>query len=142
LQPIAHWDRRDRQFRYPFLRPARIPAGTYTGVDSPVDTIASQLVLAGPRPERLQVGDGDPMTGLRSERPPIPYALKRSLAEALGATEAIDPVLPGESVGMARTRRDSQPLNPSPEISVLNGLVLVVLGGFFYFLVKRNTSPR
>lgn len=138
LQPIADWDQRDRQFRYPFFRPARIPAGTYTDMDEPVVTIASQLVLAGPRPERLSVGDGDPMTGVRSERPPIPRTLKRSLVEALGGTEAIDPALPGESVGVARTRRESQPLNPTPEISVLNGFVLLVLGGFFYLLVSRK----
>ncbi len=140
LQPLIDWDRRDRQFRYPFFRPARIPAGTYADLSEPVDTIASQFVLAGPLPARLNVGDGDPMTGVRSERPRIPHALKRSLVEALGTREPIDPALPGESVAVARTRRDSQPLNPTPEISVLNGIVLLALGGFFYVLVNRKKT--
>lgn len=138
LQRLAGWDRQDRQFRYPFFRPARIAPETYPRLKSPIPTISSQLVLAGPRPEGPTIGDGDPMTGLRSQRPPIPPALKRALVEALGETEAIDPSLPGESVGVVRIRREAQPLNPAPELSILNALVLLGLGTFFYFLLRRS----
>ncbi len=50
--------------RYPFLRPAKIPSGTYPGQAEPLDTLAAQVVLAAgsayPRPGRRTWGQHRP----------------------------------------------------------------------------------
>lgn len=138
LQPISGWNRSDRQYRYPFFRLARIPEALYPGLDESVETVSAQVVLAGPRPETLAIGDGDPVSGLRARRQPIPDGVKRSLVDALGIKEAIDPALPGESVSVVTARRDVLPVNPSPLVSALTALFFLALGCFFYMLSRSN----
>jgi glycine betaine/choline ABC-type transport system substrate-binding protein len=136
LQPISGWNRSDRQYRYPFFRLARIPAALYPGLDENLETVSSQVVLAGPRPEAPAIGDGDPVSGLRARRQRLPKGVKKSLIDALGIKEAIDPALPGETVSVVTARRDVVPVNPSPAVSVLTALFFLALGGFFYLLSR------
>lgn len=134
LQPVTRWDSRDRQYRYPFFRLARINPGIYPGLREPVETVGAQVVLAGPRPDKPMLGDGDPVSGLRTQRQAIPLGVKQSLAKTLDVKETIDPTLPGERVTTVSARKDVQPINPAPEVSLITLVLLAALGFFFYKL--------
>jgi hypothetical protein len=137
LQPMSQWDRLDRQYRYTFFRSTRVAPDLYPGMSSPVDTIGTQVVLAGPAPQEPVLGDGDPVSGLRTQRQNIPWGVKESLAAEIGTTESIDPMLPGERITLVSSRKDIQPINPAPEVSVLSAVFLVALGFFFFRLARR-----
>ncbi|MGM0428505.1 MAG: glycine betaine ABC transporter substrate-binding protein, partial [Thermodesulfobacteriota bacterium] len=142
LQPIFDWKQEDRQYRYPFFRLARIPEGTYSGMKTALETVGAQVVLTGPRPDAPTLGDGDPVSGLRVQRQPIPRGIKQALVNALGDKEVIDPTLPGERVSMVTAHRDVLSLNPSPGISAITALFLLALGGFFYVLLRKKGTSQ
>ncbi len=138
LQPFSQWESRNRQQSYPFFRRTRVGADIYPGVNKPVDTLGSQVVLAGPAPDRSALGDGDPVSGLRTQRQGIPRGIKDALLREIGTSETIDPTLPGEHLPVASERRGVQPINPAPEVSLLTGLLLLGLCGFFLRLARRG----
>lgn len=142
LQPISNWNRSDRQYRYPFLRLARIPANLYPNLAENLETVSAQVVLAGPRPATPTLGDGDPVSGLRAQRQAIPNGVKRNLIDALGVKETIDPSLPGETVSVVTARRDVLPLNPSPTVSAVTAVFLLSLFGFFYRLSRTGGDGK
>jgi hypothetical protein len=142
LRSISDWGAEDRQNRYPFFRLTRLPAGVYPGQDALVETVGAQLVLAGPRRTEQAFGGGAPVTGLRAAREALPDALKRRLAEALDAKEALDPALPGENVALVRRAPEpAQPLNPDPAASWLIAGFLAALIGFLA-LLKTSGNPE
>ncbi|MEQ9317849.1 MAG: glycine betaine ABC transporter substrate-binding protein, partial [Polyangiaceae bacterium] len=56
----------------PYLRPSRIPAGTYSGQSEPIETVASHVVLAGPSRQPPPTGlKGGPAAALLVEAKPI-----------------------------------------------------------------------
>lgn len=131
---LTDWQNEDRQYRYRFLQLARITRAHYPNVREPIETVSSQLVLAGPSGER-NMGDGGPATALRMSPNPIPEGKKQELIEALGTTEAIDPALPVST--MAPTRMS---INPAPWSSIMSALVLVMIGGFIYLVLRRGKN--
>ncbi len=137
LQPMSQWNKLERQYRYPFFRSTRLAVDLYPGMSEPVDTIGAQVVLAGPAPEKAVLGDGDPVSGLQTHRQQIPRGVKESLAAEIEATETIDPMLPGERITLVSARRDIQPINPEPEVSILSAVFLLALGLFFVRMVRR-----
>ena len=137
LQPMSQWNKLERQYRYPFFRSTRLAVDLYPGMSEPVDTIGAQVVLAGPAPEKTVLGDGDPVSGLQTQRQRIPRGVKESLAAEIEATETIDPMLPGERITLVSARRDIQPINPEPEVSILSAVFLFALGLFFVRMVRR-----
>jgi glycine betaine/choline ABC-type transport system substrate-binding protein len=141
LQPVTGWEKPGRQYKYPFLRLARISEETYPGLEKAVDTIGAQVVFAGPRPAEPTLGDGDPVSGLRTQRQRIPLGVREALLTALGRREAIDPTLPGERATLVTGRAKQKSLNPAPEVSLITALFLIGLGGFFYKLSKK-TRPK
>ena len=138
LLPITGWEQEDRQFRYPFFRLSTIPAGTYPAVEHPVETLSTQVVLAGPRGPRGQRGDGGPGSAIQLVRRSLPAVMKRKLVKSVGFGETIDPTLPGENVGRISRREKHLPINPSPETSILSALVLFGLGYLIYRLLKQD----
>jgi hypothetical protein len=141
LQPISGWKNPGRQYKYPFLRLARISKETYPGLGNNVETVGAQVVFAGPSPAEPSLGDGDPVSGLRTQRQRIPPAVREALVTALGQREAIDPTLPGEAVSTVTARKKQKPLNPAPEVSVITAFFLIGLFAFFYRLSKK-TGPK
>ncbi|MFW6332676.1 MAG: glycine betaine ABC transporter substrate-binding protein [Thermodesulfobacteriota bacterium] len=139
LQSIGAWRHRDRRFRYPFIHEGRITPSIYPELERPVDTVHTQVVIAGPRmPEQVALGDGDPMSGLRTKRQPIPLALKKKLVAGTGLTETIDPALPGENVSLLSRRREALPLNPQPAVSLVTGLFFILFIGLLFALFKKK----
>lgn len=140
LLPIRGWRQGDRQFRYPFMREARITPATYPAIEDPVDTLRTQVVIAGPRITASAIGDGDPMTALRTHRLSIPRALKEKIIAGTGKTETIDPALPGENVSLLSRRQENLPLNPQPEVSIVTALLVILFFGMLYLIFGQ--PPR
>jgi len=89
----GRWLSPEQAVRQPFLRPARIPAGTYAGQAEPVETLGSQVLLAGPS-DRSRQGGGGPAAAMPSGGRALRLEEVQKLAEAAGSREAPDPVLP------------------------------------------------
>lgn len=140
LFPIRGWRQGDRQFRYPFMREARITSATYPAIEEPVDTLRTQVVIAGPRITASAIGEGDPMTALRTHRLSIPRALKEKIIAGTDKTETIDPALPGENVSLLSRRQENLPLNPQPEISIVTALLVILFFAMLYLVFGQ--PPR
>ncbi len=136
LQPVTLWRHPDRRFRYPFIREGRITPSIYPALEEPVDTLHTQVVIAGPRMAEPTIGDGDPMSGLRARRQAIPRTIKEKIVTGTGRTEAIDPALPGENVSLLSRREEALPLNPQPAVSVVTGLFLILFIGLLFALFR------
>ncbi len=140
LFPIRGWRQGDRQFRYPFMREARITSATYPALKDPVDTLRTQVVIAGPRATSSAIGDGDPMTALRTQKLSIPRGLKEKIIAGTNKTETIDPALPGENVSLLSRRNEVLPLNPQPEVSIVTALLVILFFAMLYLVFEQKTG--
>jgi glycine betaine/choline ABC-type transport system substrate-binding protein len=142
LFPIRGWRQGDRQFRYPFMRESRITPATYPALKDPVDTMRTQVVIAGPRVTPSAIGDGDPMTALRTQRLSIPRALKEKIIAGTDKTETIDPALPGENISLLSRRQEALPLNPQPEVSIATALLVILFFAMLYLVFGQKPGLK
>lgn len=126
----------------PYLRPSRLPANTYEGQVEPLETLAAQIVLAGPRrrPLRNALRPG-PGSALLVEATPLPIEEVHLLAEATGVAEWPDPVLP---VAWTRAGEGEESVSTNAVLNtVLNVLVLAFLGWLIALVLpSRGRSPK
>jgi glycine betaine/choline ABC-type transport system substrate-binding protein len=117
--------------RFPFLRPARIPAGSYPGQPAAVESFATQAVLAAGRLESGSVtGDVGPanIPGLRiDEQQRVGPRTAQALHAALGRRENVDPLLP-MSPGLLPAVGDQQErIRFEPAIALFNVIAIAFL---------------
>jgi glycine betaine/choline ABC-type transport system substrate-binding protein len=136
LQPITGWQSPKRQYRYPFITSARIPGDVYPRLAQPIDSVGTQMVIAAPKPAAEALGDGDPVSGLRTESVGIPLSLKQELTRRLGETEPLNPTLPGQRIQRITARKERRPLNPSPRTSIATAMLLAGVVAVLYLLVR------
>jgi len=121
----------------PFLRSTRIPAGTYHGQLEAIESLASQVLLAGPgRPSKNVEATGGPATALPASGQPIPADHVQAMAAVSGFHEAPDPVLPSawnRSLSKRPARTTGGPID-----AILNGLVLLFLGWLLYLVWRQE----
>ncbi|MDU9005586.1 glycine betaine ABC transporter substrate-binding protein [Sedimentitalea todarodis] len=138
LFSLDGWSDGANLVRYPFLREARIAANTYTGQLTPVETLRTQLVLAGPAPEKGDVvGDQGP-AAVAVELKPITASAVKLLNASIPGNLAVDPALPLAASLAPELPQPPAALNPSPGTSILS-LVLVV---FFIWLGWLLVRPE
>ncbi|MFO8091132.1 MAG: glycine betaine ABC transporter substrate-binding protein [Desulfatiglandaceae bacterium] len=140
MQPMTFWRHQGRHFRYPFIREGRITPPIYPGLEEPVDTVYTQVVIAGPRGPEPSIGEGDPVSGISTRKQSIPKALKEKIAVATGRTEAIDPALPGENVFLLSRHQETLPLNPQPAVSFITALLFVLFIAMLFAIFRKKTS--
>jgi len=132
--------------RYPFLRPAKIPADTYPGQTEPIDTVAGQVVLATRVPlEKDPIGESGPgfIPGVFTRLPQrLPFDTALRLSEALGVSEAVDPVLP-VSPGLRPETPSVRPrIYAEPASALLNVLAILFLVAMVVLLFRDlPTNP-
>lgn len=84
--------------RYPFLRPAHIPADAYPGQERAIETVTAQGVLASRVPPRTDLlGESGPgvVAGVFTRLPQqLPPDTALRLSQALDTPELVGPVLP------------------------------------------------
>ncbi len=126
----------------PFVRPVRIPEETYAEQAEPVDTVAIQVLIAGPTPQSGKaLRSGGPAGALPSQSPPVTVEQAQKLAGFFPLTEAPDPSLP--SIWIRQLQ--GAPYGGGPQsggaimdtvLSVFAGLFLLWIGA----LVLRRPS--
>ena len=140
LLPINGWNEGTAPLRFSFLRSAKIPAGTYAGQGGAVETLSTQVVLAGPSGEREAFGAQGPATTGTASTQPIPADTVRDLAEALGANETVDPAAPTAAALRPELDEGPQPLVADAATSIVNILATLFVVWLVYLLVARK--PR
>jgi glycine betaine/choline ABC-type transport system substrate-binding protein len=136
LQSLGGWKEKANLVRYPFLREVRIPAGTYPGQPAAIDTLGSQVVLAGMAPITTGlVGDKGP-SAVETSISALPDAAVTKLVAALPGTTLIDPTLkPASALAPPKPKLPAE-INPAFDVSLLN-LAIVVMIGWFGWLYMR-----
>lgn len=130
LVSLDGWNEGANLVRYPFLREARIAAGTYRNQQDVVETLRSQLVLAGPAPvEGDAVGDQGPAAVAVSVQP-ISATAVAELNDSIPGDLRVDPALPIAGSLAPELPRPAAELNPDPDISILS----LILVAFFIWL--------
>ena len=116
-----------------WLRPARLPAGTYAGQAEALDTVTSQVVLASASVPSDPMLAGGPVAALPSSPRPLARDEAERLARAVGSTELPDPVLPVAREATAAATEDTAVLD-----TALNLAVLAFLGWLGVLAVGRE----
>lgn len=138
LFSLDGWSDGANLVRYPFLREARIAANTYTGQLTPVETLRTQLVLAGPAPEKGDaVGDQGP-AAVAVVLKPITASAVKLLNASIPGNLAVDPALPLAASLAPELPQPPAALNPSPGTSILS----LILVGFFILLGWLLVRPE
>jgi glycine betaine/choline ABC-type transport system substrate-binding protein len=93
-----------------FLNETRLAQPPVPGRDAPIDTYSMQVLLAGPAPQG-GVGPvhGGPASAVATRNLPIPLRDAEALADAAGATELPDPVVPSFRGRGAEAARRARP---------------------------------
>ena len=124
----------------PYLRRSRVPAETYASQPEPVETFASQVVLAGPSRQPHPTGlKGGPAAALLVEAKPISLEQAELLADATGVPELPDPILPAAHLGTP-DRSDEE--DHAVLDTVLNALVVVFLGWLVMLMLPPSEASE
>ena len=102
-----------------------------------METLSTQVVLVGPPGEREAFGAQGPGTAGTAATQPIPANTIRSLSEALGATEAVDPAAPVTAALRPELDEGPQPLVADAATSLVNIAVTIFLIWLVYLLVAK-----
>jgi glycine betaine/choline ABC-type transport system substrate-binding protein len=138
LVPLTGWLTAERALAAPYLRPARVPPGTYAGQAAAVETLASQVVLADAAPATELARGGGPAAALASGGIPLSAGEVEAAVKAAGVAEAPDPVLPS-----AWGERDARPV-PTPSqgekaLEAILNLLAVLFTGWLVVITLRPT---
>jgi glycine betaine/choline ABC-type transport system substrate-binding protein len=131
LVDLAEVEGANLALRYPFLRPARLPANTYPRQDQLLNTVSSQVVLATRLPpQRDLLGESGPgfVPGVFTRLPQrLPFDTARALSEALDTPEAVDPLLPASPGLIPDTPPTKQRFTADIVAALLNALAVAFL---------------
>ena len=151
LVELDNWVQRNNRIVFPYLQPARlapsdyqrfIPAGQHIGVkmpgfSQPVETLSTQLVLAGPAPpDDVRLSTQGPGASFVPRALPLTDQAVERINAATGRTEDIFPVLPQARALAPRLPPPAEPLNPSPAASALSVLALALLIWIVWLMLR------
>jgi len=126
------WKEGANLVRFPFLREARLGAGTYEGQFIPMDTLRTQLVIAGPAEVGGDaLGDQGPSV-IAAGVSPISSAAVEALNESVPGDLRVDPVLPMAAALAPDLPEAPAAVNPAPDISILNLIFVIGLVWIFW----------
>jgi hypothetical protein len=136
LLSLDGWKEKANLVRYPFLREVRIPAGTYAGQPAAIDTLGSQVVLAGMAPITTGlVGDKGP-SAVETSISALPDTAVTKLVAALPGTTLIDPTLkPASALAPPKPKLPAE-INPAFDVSLLNLAIVLMIGWFGWLYIR------
>jgi hypothetical protein len=142
LWPLDTWATAEHLARAPYLRPVRIPAGTYAGQDGPVESLGHQVVIAAPSPSLTRMGNmGNPGVALPSTGHPLTPEQATALSKASGIPEAVDPVLPTPWV--EPRAEEEHALSPVTTFGrVLNVLLFIFIAFWVWLIIRREPGEE
>ncbi|MEL7275869.1 MAG: glycine betaine ABC transporter substrate-binding protein [Pseudomonadota bacterium] len=137
LLPIDGWDSGNNLVRFPQLRQARIPARSYAGQIFAVETLSSQLVLAGPVVvDTDAVGPQGPGASIPTEVSALSDGTVIALNNALGQGTGLDPAIRAAPALTPLLPSPPAAVNPSSAISLMTALVLVMFGWLIWLYAR------
>ncbi|GIW80053.1 MAG: hypothetical protein KatS3mg105_1860 [Gemmatales bacterium] len=138
LCPLKDWLTLERRLRLPYLRPATISARTYPGQDEAVETLGTQVLLAGAAQSSASIATGaGPASALPMGGKPLQPEQISALASA-ALDEAPDPVLPSSWTSRSRSAANRDTFAESALKTGLNMLIIA----FLAWLVVQVRQPR
>jgi hypothetical protein len=142
LRPLAGGLEARRGAAAPYLKPTRIPARSYPGQEAPVETLGSQVVIAGPAPQAGGAARvGGPAAALRTAGLPLSRAEVDALVAATELRELPDPVLPSPwSLGATGERTADRGFREALDTG-LNVAVWAFLGWLLVLLLRPVVRP-
>lgn len=130
------WKEGANLVRFPFLREARLSGNTYRGQLNPVETLRTQLVLAGPAPNTSDmVGDQGP-SSISVSLSPISNDAVETLNGSIPGEVLVDPVLPLAAALSPVLPEAPAAVNPSPDISILSLVIVIGLVWIFWLYAR------
>jgi len=151
---IDNWTQGNNGIVFPYLQPVRLGPADYEGflpgqpvADMPgfsesVQTLATQLVLAGPaRPEESRLSTQGPGASFGTRALPLTDQVVARINEATGRSEGIYPVLPQARALAPRLPQPPEPLNTSLKASALS-LIAIALLALIAVLLLRPFHPE
>lgn len=155
LLGVTGWNRESNRLRFPYLRPAQLTSGDYapylqsaelagTGYSQlrqPVETLVTQLVLAGPAPPpHAGIGNQGPGASFIPQALPLTDLSVERINRALEQSEQINPILPQARALAPVLPHPPDPVNPSPMVSAFSALVLGMLVWIVWLLVRPGRA--
>jgi glycine betaine/choline ABC-type transport system substrate-binding protein len=142
LVDLNEWADGGYAAEFSFIRPSTIPADTYPTQTDPITTVSTQLVLASPSKAAQETGDVGPGTvGIGSEAAiPVSAGAVKSIREALGAMDVIDPAIPVHGSLVPKITVVDKSLPFSADISIIN--ILMILFTVWVGYLIALPSPR
>lgn len=157
LLPVTGWNQASNRLIFPYFQPAQLTANDYAPylsgdqfandelpqLRTPVETLVTQLVLAGPGPTPYaRIGNQGPGAGFAPEAPPLTDLSVKRINAALDQTEQINPILPQAAALAPELPQPPDPVNPSPAVSAFNALVLAMLVWMLWLVVRPDRLKR
>lgn len=149
LLDIDNWNRRNNGIAFPYLQPARLGPADYerfvpeqaapgmAGFIEPVQTLATQLVLAGPaRPEESRLSTQGPGASFGTRALPLTDQVVTRINDATGSSEGIYPVLPQARALAPRLPQPPEALNTSLMISAMSLIAIALLALMAVLLLR------
>ena len=151
LMEVDNWVQRNNRIVFPYLQPARLSPSDYTrfiadqdngesmrGFTQPVNTLATQLLLAGPAgPDDARLASQGPGASFVPRALPLTDQAVERINSAIAPSEAIYPVLPQAPFLAPRLPQPPQSLNPSPAASLLSVLAIGLLVWFAFLVFMK-----
>ena len=151
LIEVHNWNQGNNRIAFPYLQPGRLVPADYApfvsgkplpGLSEPVETLVTQLVLAGPAPtEESALGAQGPGASFIPRALPLTDQAVERINAAMGRPESIYPVVPQARALAPRLPQPAAPLNPSPAASVLSLLAIAMLI-WMAWLLFRPEQPE
>lgn len=137
LIPITGWEEGNNLVRFPHLRQARIPGGSYDGQNGGVDTLSSQLVLAGPVVASTDtVGPQGPGASAPTPVAALAGETVEAIVQALGSEIDFDPAIPQAAALAPTLPAPPAAVNPAPAISALSMAVFALLAWLIWLYAR------
>ncbi|QPH56045.1 glycine betaine ABC transporter substrate-binding protein [Pontivivens ytuae] len=137
LLALEGWDSGNTLVRFPQLRQARIPAGSYDGQLRAIETLSSQLVLAGPIVVNTDaVGPQGPGASIPTEVAALPDNTVLAINGALGTLIGLDPAIRAAPALAPTLPSPPAAVNPSSAISFMTALVLLMFGWLIWLYAR------
>jgi glycine betaine/choline ABC-type transport system substrate-binding protein len=142
LVDLSEWAEGGHTARFSFIRPATIPANSYPSQGDAITTVSTQFVLASPAKTAQTAGEVGPGTaGIDSSAAiPISAGAVKSIREALGTMDVIDPAIPTHGSLVPEITVVDKSLPFSADISIIN--ILMILFTVWVIYLVFLPSPR
>ncbi|HKK22097.1 MAG TPA: glycine betaine ABC transporter substrate-binding protein, partial [Pseudohaliea sp.] len=156
LLPVENWVERNNRIVFPYLQPAQLSAEHYgrfvagdngtkrqlAGLPKPINTLATQLVLAGPATVgEMRLSTQGPGSSFVPRALPLTDQAVERINAATGKVEDIYPVLPQAPALAPRLPQPPASLSASPTASLLAMLAVLLLGWLTFLLLRPLQEP-